>query len=86
MGTELGRNFEWVGPYFLPLARLYVGVWLWKNAEAISSQLAARDEKRRTRTNGNENTDQPKKLPEDLLQRPGLWTNRGGRPYCPPQR
>ncbi|HEV2840951.1 MAG TPA: hypothetical protein VGW39_06480 [Chthoniobacterales bacterium] len=33
-GTEsMGRYFEWVGPYFLPLARLYVGVWLWKNAD-----------------------------------------------------
>ena len=39
-GTEsLGRNFEWVGPYFLPLARLYVGVWLWKNAERLGSTL-----------------------------------------------
>lgn len=34
-GTELGRYFEWVGPYFLPLARLYVGVWLWKNANHL---------------------------------------------------
>jgi hypothetical protein len=39
-GTEsLGRNFEWVGPYFLPLARLYVGVWLWKNADRLGSSF-----------------------------------------------
>ena len=42
-GTEsMGRYFEWVGPYFLPLARLYVGIWLWKNAEALSSNLQQR--------------------------------------------
>jgi len=42
-GTEsLGRYFEWVGPYFLPLARLYIGVWLWKNAEQLSSTLPQR--------------------------------------------
>lgn len=38
-GTELGRYFEWVGPYFLPLARLYIGVWLWRNAESLSAAL-----------------------------------------------
>ena len=39
-GAEsLGRNFEWVGPYFLPLARLYVGVWLWKNADRLGSSV-----------------------------------------------
>ncbi|MCA1658396.1 MAG: hypothetical protein LC627_03755, partial [Verrucomicrobiaceae bacterium] len=42
-GTEwLGRYFEWVGPYFLPLARLYVGVWLWRNSESLSSTLPQR--------------------------------------------
>jgi hypothetical protein len=40
MGREsLGRYFEWVGPYFLPLARLYIGVWFWKNAERLGSSL-----------------------------------------------
>ena len=33
IGTELlGRYFEWVGPAFQPLARAWIGVWLWKNA------------------------------------------------------
>ena len=27
------RYFEWVGPYFQPLARALVGVWLWREAE-----------------------------------------------------
>lgn len=39
-GTQrFGPYFEWVGPYFLPLARLYVGVWLWKNAESLSTSF-----------------------------------------------
>lgn len=39
-GTEsLAQHFEWVGPYFLPLARLYIGVWLWKNAEQLGSTV-----------------------------------------------
>jgi hypothetical protein len=39
-GTEsMGRYFEWVGPYFLPLARLYIGVWLWKNADSASKAI-----------------------------------------------
>lgn len=43
IGTgSLGAYFEWVGPYFLPLARLYVGVWLWRNSEALSSTLPQR--------------------------------------------
>ena len=29
----LGRYFQWVGPVFQPIARAWVGVWLWKNAE-----------------------------------------------------
>ena len=42
-GTEsLGRYFEWVGPYFLPLARLFVGVWLWKNADRLGSSAEQR--------------------------------------------
>ena len=33
IGTELlGRYFEWVGPAFLPVARAWIGVWLWRNA------------------------------------------------------
>jgi|GEM_PF-654481 len=40
IGTEsLGGYFEWVGPYFLPLARLSIGVWLWKNADKPGSSL-----------------------------------------------
>jgi hypothetical protein len=43
VGTEpLGRHFEWVGPYFLPLARLSVGVWLWKNADRLGSNVHQR--------------------------------------------
>lgn len=46
-GSEaLGRYFEWVGPYFLPLARLYVGIWLWKNAESLRADAAANDFRR----------------------------------------
>ncbi len=33
---SLGRYFGWVGPYFQPLARAYVGVWLWKNAAFLA--------------------------------------------------
>ncbi|MFN2386315.1 MAG: hypothetical protein ABR576_08525 [Thermoanaerobaculia bacterium] len=29
----LSRHFEWVGPYFQPLARALAGVWLWREAE-----------------------------------------------------
>ena len=28
------RYFEWVGPYFQPLARALAGVWLWKQAKS----------------------------------------------------
>lgn len=36
-GTDsFGPFVEWVGPWFLPLARLYVGIWLWRNAEAVA--------------------------------------------------
>ena len=38
---SLGRYFEWVGPYFQPLARICIGVWLWR----YSSRL---DEPRQT--------------------------------------
>ena len=32
-GSELlGRYFEWVGPVFQPIARAWVGFWLWRNA------------------------------------------------------
>lgn len=34
-----GAYFEWVGTYFLPLARLYTGVWLWKNAGALAAAM-----------------------------------------------
>ena len=27
---SLGQYFEWVGPYFQPLARICIGVWLWR--------------------------------------------------------
>ena len=33
---SLGPYLEWVGTYFLPVARLLVGIWLWKNAVAIA--------------------------------------------------
>jgi hypothetical protein len=38
----LGRYFEWVGYYFLPLARLFVGVWFWKNADRLAIEINAR--------------------------------------------
>jgi hypothetical protein len=38
---SLGRCFAWVGPYFQPLARAYVGVWLWKNAALLAVPVAS---------------------------------------------
>lgn len=41
IGTELlGRYFEWVGPVFQPLARAWIGVWLWKNAGWAAASVA----------------------------------------------
>lgn len=37
-----GRYFEWVGYYFLPLARVFVGVWLWKNADILAIEMNRR--------------------------------------------
>ena len=36
----LGPYFEWVGPWFLPLARAYVAFWLWRNAPKLDWQVA----------------------------------------------
>ncbi|MBC8647369.1 MAG: hypothetical protein H7X85_09420, partial [Thermoanaerobaculia bacterium] len=34
MGSQgASQYFEWVGPYFQPLVRALVGVWLWREAE-----------------------------------------------------
>ena len=30
-----GPYFEWVGPYFQPLARICIGVWLWKYSSRV---------------------------------------------------
>jgi hypothetical protein len=40
-GAEwLGPYFEWVGPAFQPLARAWIGLWLWKNAEWAAASVA----------------------------------------------
>jgi hypothetical protein len=40
-GTELfGHYFEWVGPVFQPLARTWIGVWLWRNAGWAAASVA----------------------------------------------
>lgn len=33
---SIGPWFDWVGPYFLPVARTAIGVWLWKKSTALS--------------------------------------------------
>lgn len=39
-GSEsLGRFFGWVGPFFLPVARAIVGIWLWNKSNAIAFAL-----------------------------------------------
>ena len=41
IGTELlGRYFEWVGPVFQPIARAWIGVWLWRNAGWAAASMA----------------------------------------------
>ncbi|HJT82404.1 MAG TPA: hypothetical protein VJ719_14515 [Chthoniobacterales bacterium] len=34
--NSLGRYFEWVGPYFQPLARICVGIWLWRYGSRLT--------------------------------------------------
>jgi hypothetical protein len=41
VGTELlGHYFGWVGPVFQPLARAWIGIWLWKNAGWAAASVA----------------------------------------------
>ena len=41
IGTGLlGRYFEWVGPAFQPVARAWIGVWLWRNAAWAAGSVA----------------------------------------------
>jgi hypothetical protein len=41
IGTDLlGRYFEWVGPAFQPVARAWIGVWLWRNARWAAASVA----------------------------------------------
>ena len=41
-GTEaISVHFEWVGPYFQPIARVLIGVWLWKASNRPASTSAA---------------------------------------------
>ena len=35
-GQALGRYFEWVGPYYQPLARICIGLWLWRYGSRLS--------------------------------------------------
>jgi hypothetical protein len=43
IGTILGNEslaapFGWVGPYFQPLARLLIGIWLWSVSKRLNVQ------------------------------------------------
>jgi hypothetical protein len=45
IGTELlGRYFEWVGPAFLPVARAWIGIWLWRNDGWAAASVAQSSE------------------------------------------
>jgi hypothetical protein len=41
MGADLlSRYFQWVGPAFQPVARAWIGIWLWKNAGWAAAAVA----------------------------------------------
>jgi hypothetical protein len=43
IGREsIGSAFEWVGPYFQPVARLLIGAWLWSVSKRIAADKIGR--------------------------------------------
>jgi hypothetical protein len=38
---HLGGYFEWVGPYFQPIARIAIGFWLWQFASRVNERPPA---------------------------------------------
>jgi hypothetical protein len=49
-GAEsISKWFNWVGPYFQPLARIVIGLWLWEKAKASQSERDADWSKSTTR-------------------------------------
>lgn len=44
----LGPYFEWVGPFFLPVARAIVGIWLWNKSSAIAVNLSTNHQEHST--------------------------------------
>lgn len=45
-GVEsFSKWFNWVGPYFQPLARMAIGLWLWKKAKETPTEFDPRNER-----------------------------------------